>query len=580
MFKKIVSLLVVAGLIFTGGYFTALTLLPDSSEGDTGPVFVTKPVERGDINVGVTLAGQLNANSGGRVSAPRPEGVDGSISYVVDEFFVGENDSVKEGDPIAQLSSPDLPDLVAEKESELQKIYDEIAELYEDIDEAVDSLGRKINKDISSVGEVNTSEGIVISAPISGRLTELSLEEGDKVEDTFIANIINDNMLEISFSCSVNEYTLLEEGANVWVTFAGFEGYYEGKISDLNPNRVPNEAGTTFIHNGTIEMENPGLIKVGATVGISTDLNGNVGKTLTSTGSVNSYGEESRIFLTGFTLNDEKTYLATEVFVNDNEFVEAGDPIVRIAGSDVSADIEADINDIKTIEDSIADKQDEVDNKNKEIMELRELESNLLIKSPSDGVISWQRYYEGDTIPNVSGNTDEWELMLVNLENSNDMIIYTQVSDLDVNYVKEGASVDVTVDAMPGETFVGTVERMYQYSMGGDEGVSYEVQISVVGGEGLRSGMNASCFVDAGESLGTLIVPIEAVYENDLKQMVEVLDENGVLSEVEIEIGLINDRYVEVLSGLTEGQNVVTGSSGDLLPSQSVSNDNSLLPTN
>ncbi len=40
----------------------------------------------------------------------------------------------------------------------------------------------------------------------------------------------------------------------------------------------------------------------------------------------------------------------------------------------------------------------------------------------------------------------------------------------------------------------------------------------------------------------------------------------------------MNDRFVEVLSGLEEGQQVVTGSSGDLMPSQTVDNNNSIIP--
>jgi len=156
------------------------------------------------------------------------------------------------------------------------------------------------------------------------------------------------------------------------------------------------------------------------------------------------------------------------------------------------------------------------------------------------------------------------------------MSINTQVSDLDVNHVQQGATVEVTVDALPGKTFEGTVERLYQYNENGK--VIYNVNISVIGGEGLRPGMNTNCFIDAGESLDTLLVPIEAVFEEDFKQKVEVLKEDGTVEAVEIEIGLMNDRFVEVLSGLEEGQQVVTGSSGDLMPSQTVDKSNSIIP--
>jgi len=93
--------------------------------------------------------------------------------------------------------------------------------------------------------------------------------------------------------------------------------------------------------------------------------------------------------------------------------------------------------------------------------------------------------------------------------------------------------------------------------------------------------MNTNCFVDAGESKDTLLIPIEAVFEEDYKQKVEVLKDDNTTEVAEIEIGLMNDRYVEVLSGLEEGQKVVTGSIQDLLPSEeSDSKSGSLFPNN
>jgi hypothetical protein len=44
-----------------------------------------------------------------------------------------------------------------------------------------------------------------------------------------------------------------------------------------------------------------------------------------------------------------------------------------------------------------------------------------------------------------------------------------------------------------------------------------------------------------------------------------------------VELGLMNDRFAEVKSGLAEGDLVITGSTADLLPSQTIKSD-SLLP--
>lgn len=561
MAKKIISLLIVFALVFIGGYYTAIQLIPKSTETNTGPTYATKPVTRGDLKVGVNITGQLNAYSGNSVFAPKPEGIEGNIKYIVEEVFVKENDEVKKDAPVVRLSASNLPELISENNKKIEKKYEEVNDLTK-------ALGEKINKSITSISEVNPNEGIVISSPISGRVTDLKVKEGEKIKDTAIANVINDNKFKILFKATVNEFPSLQKGQKVLLNYSGYEGYYEGVIKEINANKVPHTDKISYVHNGVIEADNPGLVQPGTAVGISIDNNGTPGMTLSYAGNVDSYLDQSKIFLTGFNISESKTYLATEVFVSDNEFVEKGQAIVRIAGSDVTDDIQKDINAIK-------EKLEEVEKVKKGITNLMTFSEKLLVTAPYDGIVSWQRYNVGDTFE-ASATSDQWSFQILDLYNSDQMSINTEVSDLDVNYVQQGATVSVAVDALPGKTFEGIVERMYQYNRDGK--VVYNVRISVTGGEGLRPGMNTNCFIDAGESLNTLLVPIEAVFEEDFKQKVEVLKEDGTVEAVEIEIGLMNDRYVEVLSGLEEGQQVVTGSSGDLMPSQSVDKSNSIIP--
>jgi HlyD family secretion protein len=193
-------------------------------------------------------------------------------------------------------------------------------------------------------------------------------------------------------------------------------------------------------------------------------------------------------------------------------------------------------------------------------------------------MISYVNYREGDQIT-ATEHSDQWDLMLMDMYNTDEMYIYTNVSDLDVLYIRQDAPVIITVDALPGETFDGKVVRLDQYTDYRDGKTVYNVQIRVEGREGLRPGMNTNCFVDSGESLDTLLVPIEAVFEENGRQKVEVLVGENEVEVVEIEVGLMNDMYVEVLSGLEEGQLVVTGSTSDLMPSQSVPGNDSFLPS-
>ena len=129
------------------------------------------------------------------------------------------------------------------------------------------------------------------------------------------------------------------------------------------------------------------------------------------------------------------------------------------------------------------------------------------------------------------------------------------------------------MDAVPGETFEGIVSHVS--SRGSESGgvTKFDVYIDVTGGPGLRPGMQATAHVDAGEAKDVLLVPIEAVFEEDGEEMVEILVD-GIPKTITVTTGLMNDRYAEISEGLEEGQLVITGSSNDLLPSEHIQADN------
>ena len=145
--------------------------------------------------------------------------------------------------------------------------------------------------------------------------------------------------------------------------------------------------------------------------------------------------------------------------------------------------------------------------------------------------------------------------------------------------VQQGSPVTVTVDALPNETFEGEV--MHVSTMGKDmKGITqFAVDIRVKGGPNLRPGMQAKAYIDAGSAEDVLLVPLESIFEEDGIQKVEVLKSDGTTKAVAVKLGLMNDREAEVKSGLEEGEQVITGSSADLLPSQHIGTKDSIVPS-
>ncbi|MDW5299721.1 MAG: HlyD family efflux transporter periplasmic adaptor subunit, partial [Sedimentibacter sp.] len=269
MYKKIISIVLVLAVVFFGGYLTAKQLIPDSSQVSTGPRYSTKAVERGDIKQGVNITGQLNGNWGGSITAPKPEGITDSngmsvsVTYTVEEVFVEPNQMTKKGDNLVRLSAANLGDILEDLTDSIQKKQEDIQDINEVIEGKIDDLEDKINQDITDISQINPYDGIVISAPIKGRLSEFTVEEGDIVEDAHIATIVDDSKVKISFKINTYEYSSLKVGQKVLLQYrrvlenggtqTAFDGFYYGTIKKLHSNAVPGFDSSTYVHNGEMK---------------------------------------------------------------------------------------------------------------------------------------------------------------------------------------------------------------------------------------------------------------------------------------------------------------------------------------
>ena len=137
--------------------------------------------------------------------------------------------------------------------------------------------------------------------------------------------------------------------------------------------------------------------------------------------------------------------------------------------------------------------------------------------------------------------------------------VLLDVYEKDLAHLREGASVRVTVDAYPGEKFAGKV--LYVSRQVDPATRTIEARIEVDNEDGrLRSGMFAraaigSAGVDAKDSL---VVPRDAIQRVREETVVFVPEEDGGFEPRKVELGREADDKVEVLSGLSAGERIVT----------------------
>lgn len=545
MLQRMIMIILILVIVIGGGFYAYQELMPPPVEETQGPVYATKEVVRGDISVGVETIGELQpSNSGGlRIPGNRND-PNGSFSALIEEYLVEEGEEVKQGQVVAKLSSPDLLTKIESKEQELLT--------------AKEDLARMVGVPVEEVDNVNPSEGITISAPIEGIITDLDIEEGTELKQGTIARIVDNSRYEVEAKLFEPEYKKVKEGQKVVLRFPYFDGQYEGVITKVNPNRIPfttkeGEFAQSFVYVVTIEGENMGLVQrdMEVRVGMRDENNSLFIHNFANMAKVKGFLKEEKV------INTFKEAVVTELHVDEMAFIKKGDPIVTMAGTDTQTEIQEKINDIRKI--------------STELRELKAKLDQLEVVAPMDGIVARFHRPVGESV-----NSGDW---IGHLYTVSDMRMWTQVDDIDVLYVKQGAPVKVTVDALVGKSFEGVVENVS--TMGESEnGVSkFRVEIKVTGSSELRPGMQAKAFIDAGSSEDTLLVPLEAIFEEENQSMVEVLNDDGVTTKiVPVKLGLMNDRFAEIKSGLEEGDKVVVGSSDDLLPSQHIKSEGGLLP--
>ena len=145
-------------------------------------------------------------------------------------------------------------------------------------------------------------------------------------------------------------------------------------------------------------------------------------------------------------------------------------------------------------------------------------------------------------------------------------IVAVFVSEYDADLVSLGQKVSIELDAI-NAVFEGEVIRIGQVAQSVSGIKQYEVLVEVTETPaGARFGMSATAEIEVEKKADVLAVPMGALI-GDVPE-VEVLttdaEGNQSVSLVKVELGLTGDSLVEVTSGLSAGDQVITGVSGSI----------------
>lgn len=131
------------------------------------------------------------------------------------------------------------------------------------------------------------------------------------------------------------------------------------------------------------------------------------------------------------------------------------------------------------------------------------------------------------------------------------------VSENEISYIKAGSEVEVNIRAVSKQPFKGKVASVS--SIPDPVKRNYQVKIVLDNQKGnIKSGMFAEVAVYTEAKNMVLAIPVEAVIPRDSNNVVFIIDKNSRAQEREIKLGVKNDEYAEIISGLKAGDKVIT----------------------
>jgi RND family efflux transporter MFP subunit len=147
--------------------------------------------------------------------------------------------------------------------------------------------------------------------------------------------------------------------------------------------------------------------------------------------------------------------------------------------------------------------------------------------------------------------------------NSNELEAVVDVQESLISQVQIGQNASLRVTSYPGQDFPGVVSSVAPIA--NPETRTFAVKVTPSkGAELLRGGMFAEVSILAQEKPNTLLAPRAAVVQAGSEPYVYVISKDNIAEQRPVTTGLFDADRVEILSGLKEGEVVVTAGQANL----------------
>ena len=523
--KKLVALILVCAIAGGGvWYFLGHNKASAAQASDT--TYTTAAVERRDITASITGSGTLEAANSYSVTTL----LEGTILTADFE----EGDQVEEGTVLYTIDSSNAS-------SSLEK-----AEI------SLNQSQRSYNNKLESLEDLN------VTASTSGRVISLDVEVGDDVSaGQTVATIRNSDVMSLTVPFPADDAANFYVGQTASVTLDSTFEVLSGAVSKISAVDTV-LTGNIIVREVTIDVTNPGGIST--TQSATAEIDG-VGS---SSGSTFAYEDEAVVTAA---ISGEVASLQ----VAEGDWVDKNQVIVVLSSDTLADEIQSASESLRNAELSLESQYDQLD--------------DYTITSPISGTIIDKNY--------KAGETTESNQVLCSIYDLSYLTMTLSVDELDIADIAVGQTVSITADAVEDATYEVVVTKVSVAGTSSGGVTTYPVTIRIDETDGLLPGMSADATIVLDSATDVLAIPSAALMRGNLvlvtadspsaangtamsipgdgqKEGTDSAESASGQSgaeyvSVEVTVGVSDDSYLEVISGLQEGDTVAyipTTSSG------------------
>ena len=381
----------------------------------------------------------------------------------------------------------------------------------------------------------DTADAQYIRSVIGGTVASIKVKAGDYVTaGQEIATVRDDSSLLLTLEFPAADASGFAVGQAAEVILNGTFETLSGTVQAV--------AGTDTISSGNL------LVR---TVTIAVKNNGSLTTAQAASATINGV---SALASARFDYQHQQTVTATTsgtvaaVCVKEGTAIEANTAIVQLSGTELSRQVQSAADSLLNAQLSMSDTQKQME--------------NYTITSPISGTVIQKNVKAGDTV----GTDTTASETLCTIYDLSYLEMTLNVDELEILSIKEGQTVTITADAISDRTFTGVVTSVSAAGTTTGGTTTYPVTIRIDDTGDLLPGMNATAEIEVSSASNALAVPNSSVVRGNYvlvtkdspsaANAVQDMTAPDGYVYVKITTGTSDDDYIEVASGLQEGDTI------------------------